>query len=84
MVKATDTAAQLAAEEAATDTAQEAPVQETPATKGVQVSAVIPKETFDKANKLRFKLEIENRGDLLRRAVEDFVAANEHLLTDAS
>lgn len=71
--KATETAATEAVE-----------TTEAKAGKGVQVSAVIPQETFDKANRLRFKLEIENRGDLLRTAVTEFVEKYEHLLTDAS
>lgn len=79
MVKAADNAPEVETTEAV-----EAPAAETKPTKGVQVSAVIPQETFDKANKLRFKLEIENRGDLLRTAVEQFVSNHEHLLTNAS
>ena len=68
------------AAEAYTDAAE----QPTKPGKGVQVSAVIPQDVFDKANRLRFKLEIENRGDLLRAAVTEFVEKHEHLLTDAS
>lgn len=77
--KANQTAATEAAE-AYTDAAE----QPAKPGKGIQVSAVIPQKTFDKANRLRFKLEIENRGDLLRAAVTEFVEKHEHLLTDAS
>lgn len=77
MVKANDNAPEVIE-------TTEAPAPETKPGKGIQVSAVIPQETFDKANKLRFKLEIENRGDLLRTAMEQFVSNHEHLLTDAS
>ena len=77
--KANQTAATEAAE-AYTDAAE----QPAKPGKGVQVSAVIPQETFDKANRLRFKLEIGNRSDLLRRAIEEFVERHSDLLPDAS